>query len=103
MLSARVCQFQLSPYHLHDPPMRLVGSSASIHDDHPLRFAGGDGQIRISHPSKERAAFLLEPVLVTFRTVTLASLSLVATAGAVHALGHVRIHQNRKFRPQTTA
>ena len=83
--------------------MRLIGSAASVHHDHASRLTRCDDEICTSHSSKKRTALLLESVLITLSPAILADLSLVAAAGALHTLRHVRIHQNGKFRPQTAA
>jgi hypothetical protein len=48
--------------------MRFAGRASGVHDVDSVRLAVGDRQVRLADASEKSPAFLLETVLVSFRT-----------------------------------
>src|SRR5271155_792342 len=58
------CQLQLSPYNLHNPPMRLRRRAAGIHHRDALRVPRSNCQIALTHASEKSSVLLLKAVFI---------------------------------------
>ena len=85
-------QLQLSCNNFQNSLMRLLGRTASIHDDDPPWLALGDCQISLTYTGKESPRFLLKAVFVV-ATVCFLRSALISAPRSSHARGRIRIEQ----------